>query len=207
MSWVYTFCYEASKALAKVFYRYRVYYPERLIESGPCIVASNHVSFFDPPCVGIAFQKPIFYLARKTLFHNRFFGWLIRHLNSIPVDQERPDMASLKTIIRLVKEGQRVLIFPEGQRSADGEIGQAQPGLGLIIAKTKAPVLPVRVFGAHDALPRGKKLPRPSEISVVVGEPLDFRAELEGKETSKAQYQTMSERVVQAISSLKIPGS
>jgi 1-acyl-sn-glycerol-3-phosphate acyltransferase len=200
---VYFLGYTIAKTVGRLSYKYRVINPERLIEEGPAIVASNHASFLDPPMVGVAFRKPIFYLARKTLFDNPIFGWIYRNMNSIPVDQKRPGMSSLKTIIRLVKAGNRVLIFPEGQRSWDGTLGEGMPGVGFVVAKSRAPVIPVRVFGAAKALPRGAKFPRRSKITIVVGEPIRFsEEELNSKE--KANYQRISDRIMDAIGALEL---
>ena len=70
-------------------------------------------------------------------------------------------MSALKTIIKLVKGGECAIVFPEGERTLDGKMGPAQPGLGLVIAKTLAPVVPMRIFGAYEAFPRGGKGLRP----------------------------------------------
>jgi 1-acyl-sn-glycerol-3-phosphate acyltransferase len=77
-------------------------------------------------------------------------------LNVIPVNQEGIDRSALKALIRVLKAGNAALVFPEGARTLDGKLQPAEPGLGLVIAKTLAPVVPMRIFGAHDALPRGE---------------------------------------------------
>lgn len=203
MNPVYYFGYTFFKTMARVFYRYHVVHPERLIEKGPAIVAANHASFLDPPMVGVAFCEPIYYLARKSLFRTRFFDWLYQNWNSIPVDQDRPDMTSLKTIIRLLREGNRVLIFPEGSRSWDGSLGKGMPGVGLLVAKSRAPVIPVRIFGAGEALPRGARFPRRSRITIVVGEPIVFGPEDLG-DGDRGSYQRISDRIMEAIGELSL---
>ncbi len=205
MSPIYWFVLNLTRIIARLFYRYRVVNPERLIENGGALLVSNHVSFFDPPCVAIAFKNHINFLARKTLFDNKFFGWLIGRLNAVPVDQERPDFTSLKKIIALLKSGERVLIFPEGERSDDGHLGQSQPGVGLVIAKSKVPVLPLRIFGNYEAYPRGAKWPKLSKVTIVVGEPLDFSNEIEEGSKSKKLYQSFSDRTMAAIAKLELP--
>ena len=201
---VYFIGYTFFKTVARIFYRYRVVNAERLIEDGAAIVASNHVSFFDPPMVGVAFRNPIYYLARKTLFKKGFFEWLYKNWNSIPVDQDRPDMTSLKTIIRLLKAGERVLVFPEGERSWDGTLGEGQPGVGLIVAKSRAPVIPVRIFGAREILPRGAKFPGAGRITIMVGGPIYFSDE-ELASKDKSNYQRISDRIMKDINALELP--
>jgi 1-acyl-sn-glycerol-3-phosphate acyltransferase len=104
------------------------------------------------------------------LLDHWFWGWLLPKLNVIPVDQEGSDRSALKALIRILRAGQATLVFPEGARTLDGNLQPAQPGLGLVIAKTLAPVVPMRIFGAHEAWPRGVKksafIPLPSWLAI-----------------------------------------
>ena len=141
-----------------------------MINHGPVILASNHESYLDPPLVGSVSDRAIFFLARKTLLDGRFFGWLLPKLNVIPVDQEGSDRSALKALIRILRAGEGTLVFPEGERTLDGHLQPALPGLGFVIAKTLAPVVPMRIFGAREAWPRGSGkcvLFRPSPSSSV----------------------------------------
>lgn len=111
-------------------------------------------------------------------------------------------MSALKTVIRLVKAGNCTIVFPEGSRTLDGGLQPAQAGIGLIIAKTLAPVVPMRIFGAHEAFPRGARFPKCHPITVVVGEPIQFtKADLEG--SGRDLYQKLSDRVMEAIAALQ----
>lgn len=203
MSPVYRFGYTLFRLAGIAFFDHRVIYKERLIQEGPVIVASNHVSFVDPPMVGVCYDDDIHYLARKSLFVGPA-KWFYEQWNSIPVDQENPDFTSLKNIIKLVKSGERVLIFPEGNRSPDGELQKGEAGVGLVVAKARCKVQPVRIFGAHEALPRGTCIPRPSRLRIVVGHPIEFSAEeLAGK--GRESYQAISDRIMDEIASIQLP--
>jgi 1-acyl-sn-glycerol-3-phosphate acyltransferase len=85
----------------------------------------------------------------------------------------------------------------------DGELQAAQPGLGLVIAKTLAPVVPMRVFGAFAAWPIHQKWPRPGRVTIVVGEPIRFTAE-DLESGGKEVYQRLSQRVMDAIAGLSL---
>jgi 1-acyl-sn-glycerol-3-phosphate acyltransferase len=178
MTFWYLLGYSLSKGIAKTFFNYRVVGAENLIEEGPCIVAANHCSYLDPPLVGVAFRRGIHYLARKTLLDWPVLGPIFPQLNVIPVDQKNADRSALMGAIRVVREGGAVLIFPEGTRSPDGKLQAGQPGIGMIAAKTGAPVLPARITGSFEAFPRGDtgKGLRPCPISVSFGPPLRFQA-------------------------------
>lgn len=174
---------------------------EHLVEDGAVLVASNHQSFLDPPLIGNLYRTEMHYLARKTLFRGPT-DWLYRQWNSIPVDQDRPDMASLKAIIRLLKEGKRVLVFPEGSRTLDGELGEAQPGIGLIAAKAGAVIQPVRIRGAREALPRGSGRIRLARIRVNIGPAIRLTDEEIKAAQSKDGYQQLAARIMDAIAAL-----
>src|SRR5438093_4631345 len=103
-------------------------------------------------------------------------GWLLPKLKVIPVNQEGIDRSALKALIRVLKAGNAALVFPEGSRTVDGSLQPAEPGLGLVIAKTLAPVVPMRIFGAHEALPRGGGGLHFVPITIVIGEPILFSA-------------------------------
>lgn len=198
----YRFSYRLSQVLAKSLFAFKVVHRERIIEEGGAILAMNHESYLDPPLAGIACRRELHFLARKTLLQWPILGRIMPDLNVIPVDQERADMSALKTIIKLIRAGHATIIFPEGSRTLDGEIQPAQPGLGLVIAKTLAPVVPMRIFGAHRAFPRGGKPRLFTPITLVVGEPIFFtKDDLVGE--GRELYQRLSERVVERISAIE----
>lgn len=204
MTWVYWFGWMSFGAAFRGLFGMRVLNPENLVEQGPVLIASNHQSFLDPPLIGNLYQDQMSYLARKTLFRG-FGAWLYPRWDAIPVDQEKPEMASLKICIRQLKEGRRVLVFPEGARTEDGAIGEAAPGVGLIAVKAGVPIQPVRISGARKALPRGSKRIRFARITVSVGEPIILTQE-ELRAKSKEDYDRIARRIMDAIAALPNPG-
>jgi len=211
MSFTYHFWYTLSKIVARLFFGFRIVHRERMIEEGPVILASNHQSYFDPPLVGICSRRGVYYLARKTLLQVPLLGKLLPEINVIPVDRDGNDMSALKAVIRTVKAGNGVLLFPEGTRSPDGKLLPGKAGIGLVIAKTRAPVQPVRIFGSHEAFPKGSGKISAVPITVVVGEAIRFSdAELDPEGCGgdeRALYQMLSDRVMAAIAELSLPES
>jgi len=202
MGAVYWLGYNASKIIAKVCFSFRALHAERIPEKGGMILAMNHQSYLDPPLAGICCRREIYFLARKTLLEWPILGPLFPKLNVIPVERDGHDMSALKAVIRLVRAGNGTIVFPEGTRTLDGALRQAQPGLGLIIAKTFAPVVPMRVFGAYEAFPKGGQ-PRLRPITIAVGEPMQFTAD-DVQGPARAAYQRLSERVMERIASLTL---
>jgi 1-acyl-sn-glycerol-3-phosphate acyltransferase len=201
MRWVYWLGWMTFGSAFRTFFGLRIIGRENLINEGAVLVASNHQSFLDPPLIGNLYKTEMVFLARKTLFVG-FFKWLYRQWNAIPVDQDRPDMASLKTIIRKLKEGDRVLVFPEGARTLDGNIGEAAPGIGLIAAKSGAVIQPVRIYGAREALPRGSGRIRFARITVSIGPPIRLTPGEISAAKGKEDYERITQRIMSAISAL-----
>jgi 1-acyl-sn-glycerol-3-phosphate acyltransferase len=200
----YRFGYKLSWALGRLLFSFKVVGRDRIPSKGACILAMNHESYLDPPLAGISCRRPIHFLARKTLLEWPILGRIFPKVNVVPVNQERADMSALKTIIKLVKAGECAIVFPEGARTPDGKLQPAQPGLGLVIAKTLAPVVPMRIFGAHEALPYGSNQIRLRPIRIVVGEPIVFtEADLQG--SGRDLYQRLSERVMEKIAAIELP--
>ncbi len=186
------------------FFSLQVHGRENMIEDGPALLAMNHQSFLDPPFAGICCDREIHYLARKTLFDIPFVGRVLRHMNLVGVDRDGADMTALKNVIRILRAGGCTIVFPEGTRTKDGSLQPASAGVGLIIAKTLAPVVPMRIFGAFEAFPRSAKLPRRVPVTIVIGEPLRFtEAGMAGD--PRVVYQRVSDMVMARIAALENP--
>ncbi len=204
MGFTYAFSYQLSKFVAESFFDLRVYGQDNIIEDGPVLLAMNHQSFLDPPFAGICCRREIFYLARKSLFDIPILGFILRRINVIGVDRDHADVAALKAVIRVIRSGGCTVVFPEGTRTHDGTLQPAKPGAGFIIAKTLAPVVPMRIFGAFDAFPRGSDFPHPSPVTIVAGEPMHFTSR-DVKGDPRTVFQRLSEQVMERIAALKNP--
>src|SRR5437879_7060568 len=203
MNLYYWLGYHFSRLAGRLFFRFHVIHRERMIQSGPAILAMNHQSFLDPPLAGITCDRAIYFLARRTLLNVPLLGRLLPKLNVIPVDQEGVDRSAIKALIRVLKAGNAALVFPEGSRTLDGNLQPAEPGLGLVIGKTFAPVVPMRLFGAHEALPRGGGGLHFVPITIVIGEPIFFTQADLGPPI-KDGYIRFSGRVMDAIAALRL---
>jgi 1-acyl-sn-glycerol-3-phosphate acyltransferase len=203
MNFYYWVGYHLSRLAGRWLFRFRVIHRERMIQSGPVILAMNHQSYLDPPLAGITCDRPIYFLARRTLLDVPLLGWVLPKVNVIPVNQEGVDRSAIKALIRLLQAGNAVLVFPEGSRTLDGNLQPAEPGLGLVIAKTLAPVVPMRIFGAREALPREGGGLRLAPITIMIGEPIRFStADLQPP--GKNLYAALSDRVMKAIAALRL---
>lgn len=204
MKTIYWIGYQFFRSAGKAFYNLNLVNGDKLVRDGGVMMAANHESFLDPPLIGITHPENVTYLARKTLFTG-LSRWIYTKWDAIPIDQESPDMTGLKRIIKALKAGKKVVMFPEGERTLTGELGGALPGLGLIIAKSQTTVQPMRIFGAREALPRGSGKMKMAQISVVVGDPIYFDKEKLSGYKGKEGYQAIADLVMKAISDLEDP--
>jgi len=204
----YRFVWLTYRLWFTVYHRYRVCNAERVPTTGPALLACNHASFYDPPLIGSSLPREIGYLGRESLFKNRLINWGLRNLNVIPVDRDGGGAAGLKRVLDTLAQGRAVVLFPEGTRTRDGHLQPVRAGIGLAVLKTDAPVLPMRVFGTYESWNRQHRLPRPWQIVVKYGHPLDFdalRAEAKtcSKTRLKAIYQQIANEIMAAIAALQ----
>ncbi len=188
--------------LARSFFSVKVINREKLIDEGPCIIVANHQSFLDPPMIGQLYETDVNFLARHTLWKPKFMSWALSHCQCIPINQSRPDPSSIIKVLRTVKNGGRVVIFPEGARCPDGQIHDAMPGIGLILAKLKGvPVQPIRIEGAYDCLPINSSKLKFKPITLTVGDPF-YLTDDELKGRDRESQRALGKRVMDAIREL-----
>jgi 1-acyl-sn-glycerol-3-phosphate acyltransferase len=185
----------------RVLYRHKIYglshfYP------GPALIAANHTSFLDPPIVSVSAPQEVHFLARKTLFNNPIFGALIRKLNSHPVSGKAEDVTVFKTIVALLKEKKKVIIFPEGKRSLDGKIGEIKPGIALLLARTEAAIIPAYIQGTYEIWGRKRAFPKLiGKTAIVFGSPIFYKP-VAGIDRKNAQ-KDVTQKLEEALHNLK----
>jgi 1-acyl-sn-glycerol-3-phosphate acyltransferase len=163
-------------------FSYRMTGVHNVPRKGPVLVLANHQSFLDPILVGMPLPRYARFVARQSLTKNRLVARLIGSLRGVLIDQEGSSREGLQATLAALDAGHCVAMFPEGERTYDGKLGEFKPGFSLLVKKTKAPIVPVGIAGAFAAWPRTKKLPTPSPlfmrptartIAASVGEPID----------------------------------
>ena len=185
----------------------KFYGEENIPQSGPFIVAANHLSHLDPPLIGAAFKsRELMFMARKTLFKPGFWNFLLSHINVIPVNKENvADTSAIRHALNSLKQGLGLVIFPEGTRSTDGQFGQAQPGLGFLACKSQTPVIPARIFGTYEILKKATLIPNIRQnASIVIDKPI-FPDEYDQFKTSKQRYLETSQYICDRIQAIANP--
>ncbi|MBV9463295.1 MAG: 1-acyl-sn-glycerol-3-phosphate acyltransferase [Verrucomicrobiae bacterium] len=200
-----TFWYRFGRFLCALYYRcyhkLEVYDAENVPLRGPVLLAANHASFLDPPLVGVAAPRPAHFMARKTLFRSWLGGWLLPRIHCIPLDRDGGGAAGIKAALRLLEGGAALVIFPEGTRSEDGELQPAKAGAGWLVLKAQVPVVPVRIWGTFQAMPKGGKARR-SYLEVKFGRPMRFDPG-EYRSSDRGAALRASQRIMDAIAELE----
>lgn len=171
----------------------RVFGRQYIPKTGGAVIASNHQSFLDPPLSGITLSRPLYFLARQELFEsNRFFSFLIRSLNAIPLERRPFSSDAIRKTIKYLSDGKLFLVFPEGTRTFDGQIQPFKPGIIMLAQKAGVPVIPARVSGAYQAWPRRSAIPiRWYPIRIIYGKPIRIKQDASLQETCEVIYQAV----------------
>ena len=153
-------------ALCRAYFGLTLHGVEHIPATGAVVIAPNHQTYADPPLVTIPVRRPVYYMAWNRLFVIPVFGWFIRRLRAFPVDVDARDSRATREVIRILKAGEAVMIFPEGERSRDGQVAPFKIGAFRLAASLGVPVLPVTIAGGYESWPPGETLPRRGRISI-----------------------------------------
>jgi 1-acyl-sn-glycerol-3-phosphate acyltransferase len=183
------------------FYRYRIYGCENPYQ-GAAIIAPNHISFLDPPLISAAWPEDTHFLAKASLFQSAWGAWLFPRLNTHPVQGSEQNLDTFRMICQLLKQGKKVVIFPEGQRSATGKLQALKSGASMLALRMHCPIIPTYIVGTYDAWPRNQRWPRlNARVSCVFGQPI-FPHD-PAHQTKKAAQEELSLQVQKKIEALR----
>jgi 1-acyl-sn-glycerol-3-phosphate acyltransferase len=190
--------------LGRLYFRLEGRGQRNVPPDGPLLLVANHSSVLDPPLVGAVAPRPLCFLAKEELFRIPLFGRFIAALNARPLRREGADSRALRTALRLLEEGQALLVFPEGTRGEEGTLRTPKAGVGMLALLSGASVVPVYIQGSGRAWPRGRSFPHPGKVKVTFGAPLRF--ERTAGTDRKERYEAVSRDMMNAIAALKRSG-
>ncbi|MBW6515859.1 MAG: 1-acyl-sn-glycerol-3-phosphate acyltransferase [Candidatus Cloacimonetes bacterium] len=182
------------KIIMKTVGNYRIVHKERLADWNTCIIAANHISYFDPPFIGSILPQEIYYLAKYELFKNPIFGSILRFVNSIPVKRGVFDRKTIDRLKELLSQNKSILIFPEGSRKSF----TAKPGIGILVHEMKVPILPIHIENSNnikDCLIRKKR------ISIYIGERIEPE-KYDDLPAEKKTYRQIADDILKTINRL-----
>lgn len=176
----------------RLLFGFKVYNRENIPEKGGVIVASNHLTNYDPLLVGAAvWTREAFFFAKEELFIiNPFYSWLLKYFNAYKVSRTGIDKEAIRHTEKLLQKGLCVIMFPEGTRSLKGVLLNAKPGVGFIAARTNVPVIPAYIHGVNS--PLILQFLRRVRPSVIFGKPIH-------SDTFKGKIRERTDAITQEI--------
>lgn len=199
MTTVYFIGEQLTLLLTKIFYRIKIYGQENIPQNGGFILASNHISYFDPPIVGAWTKREVFFMAKKELFSNPLSRWLFRNTNCLPVKRGVFDRNAIELFVDTAKRGHVTVIFPEGTRTKTGDFLPPKPGIGMIIKQLDCPIVPAYIHGSNRL---GACFFGREKLSVRYGKPFDS-GWADQFPASKDGYIDISHKVMDKIKALQ----
>lgn len=174
---------------------------ENVPKKGPLIIASNHMNIGEVPFISSHFPRRIVWMAKKELFETPVLGLMYVFSGQIPVKRHAADMKALRLSQRALKRGHVLGMFPEGTRSKDARLHEAEPGTALIALRSGVPILPMAVWGTENV-----KLPRDffrrTRVNLRVGKPFSLP---QTKRASKEDIEKASTEIMTRIAELLPP--
>lgn len=198
-----TFRYAVGRILCSIFgrtyLRLKITGKEHIPLKGGCIIASNHVSYLDPPMLGVAaYPRVVRFIARETLSKNRLSEWIMQGMMTILIDRTKGDLKALRSALQSLKQGDAIGLFPEGTRSPDGLLQEPKGGIGFLIGKSGVPVIPAYIKGTYESYPKGCSFPKRVQVSVHFGAPV-MPDEIAALGTGKEVYNQAGSLVMSRI--------
>lgn len=207
---VYGWTFYLMRWLYRQYFRlggWKVYGRENVPKDGAIVIAPNHASLLDPPLVGCASPRRVMTMGKAELFDQKWLGfkilgYIITRMATFPVKRGSPDRRAIRRAAQLLKDGEALVIFPEGTRTRTGKLGSGEIGLAMIAHNAKAPIVPMYLGGTGKALSPFYRGFRIVKVEVRFGKPLYFEEEY-ARKGDKATLQSISDRVMQEIANLR----
>lgn len=180
----------------KIVNRIEVHGSENVPAAGPVILASNHISNWDPMVVGSSVRRKVNFIAKEELFKIPLIGLLLKAWGAMPVKRGRGDREAISKSLEILRSDQVLGIFIEGRRNKSNpeQMGKPQPGAAMLAVKTGAPVVPMLVKNT-------RRIPCFAKVRVFIGKPLAFN---DGPERDRKEaYQDISQKIVAAIEAMR----
>jgi 1-acyl-sn-glycerol-3-phosphate acyltransferase len=164
-----------------------------LPSSGPVILAPVHRSFADFGFAAFCTKRKLFFMTKDSMWERKWLGKLLLYVGAFPVHRESADREALQRAEEVLQRGECLVLFPEGTRRAGPVIEDLMEGAAFLSARTGAPIIPIGIGGSDLAMPKGKVLPKPLTIQVVIGPAIPPPARTGGGRVSRSSVHAATE--------------
>lgn len=183
----------------RLFHSVRYSGVENIPPNGPIIFAPNHVSYYDPTLVAAGIPFRMRFMAWEALFRVPILKQILLNYGAFPVRLQSADKSAIEQTLRILKNKEAVMIFPEGGRSETGELMPFENGIARMALSTGAYIVPVTITGMNEAWPLSRAFPRLKvPISVKFHEPILAQAPADRSEL-KARMAEINEAIARPI--------
>lgn len=195
--WIYRFLRRLFTLMFQYLCRWRIEGLENVPAEGPVIIASNHVSNWDPIIIGCALHRKIHFMAKAELFSMPVVGWFVKALGAYPVERGKSGRQAIKASLEILAQNELIGLFPEGTRSKTGEVGEAKAGTVMIAAKGKATIIPVGLHNSQHVFSKGWFRP----FAIYFGQPIKIELP-EGEKLTSKRLESLSDDLMAEITCL-----
>jgi 1-acyl-sn-glycerol-3-phosphate acyltransferase len=192
---IYRFLRVLVRGLNRILFRTTVEGADQIPATGPVIIAPVHRSFIDFFVASEVTTRKLHYMAKDSLWKNRMLARILPAVGAFPVHRQSADREALRRAQQVLDAGEVLILFPEGERRAGPVVEDLHEGVAFLAARTGATVVPVGIGGSASVMPKGKKLPRPRHIHLVVGRPLEPPARTGGGRVSRSTIHRLTEEL------------
>ncbi|MDP3703024.1 MAG: lysophospholipid acyltransferase family protein [Candidatus Omnitrophota bacterium] len=201
--WFYYIVRFLLEVIFRLGFRMEVRGRSHIPRRGGFLLASNHLSYLDPPLLGAACTRRLSFMAQTKLFDHALLGAFMRGVHVIPLQRGEGDVAAIREAVRRLRRGEAIAIFPEGGRQFSGVMGTAKEGVGLLAELAHVPVIPVVVRGTFEALPPNSRRLKPAKIRVAFGPQIPYTTSpvptlgSDDRRASRARHDQLAAQVTQ----------
>ena len=195
----YRICRAIFVTIVGLWFRPKVVGREKLPVDGPVILAPVHRSFADFGFSAFVTRRKLFFMAKDGLWKNKFLGWLLLTLGAFPVHRESADRGALAHAEEVLRRGQMLVLFPEGMRQEGPEVKELMEGAAFLAARTGAQIVPLGIGNSDNAMPKGRTIPKPLRITLVVGDPLPPPERTEGGRVARSKVHATTDALREAV--------
>ncbi|MCX7621976.1 MAG: 1-acyl-sn-glycerol-3-phosphate acyltransferase, partial [Acidimicrobiales bacterium] len=181
--------------IGRSYFRVKVYGAGNVPTTGAFIVSPIHRSNLDTPILALITKRRLRYMGKESLWKSKFGAWFLTSLGGFPVDRATADREALRACIEVVSRGEPLVMFPEGTRQSGPTVCEMFDGPAYVACRAQIPILPVGLGGTERAMPKGRKIPLPSRIVIVVGEPIYPPPRPDGGRVPRRQVRELTDRL------------
>jgi 1-acyl-sn-glycerol-3-phosphate acyltransferase len=199
---IYRFLRVLVRGLNRILFRTTVEGAGQVPDSGPVIIAPVHRSFIDFFVASEVTHRKLHYMAKDSLWRNGLLARILPAVGAFPVHRETADRESLRRAQQVLDAGEVLILFPEGERRTGPVVEGLHEGVAFLAARTGATVVPVGIGGSASVMPKGKRIPRPRHIHLVVGDPIAAPERTRSGRVPRSQIHALTEALTASIQEL-----